>query len=62
MQLVGTDGAQPGDLGIPVVGEEAKIARAVVAEAGEELGRGEHKAGVEEPAVNGTEPIDDRDG
>ncbi|KFY90785.1 hypothetical protein V500_04955 [Pseudogymnoascus sp. VKM F-4518 (FW-2643)] len=52
MQLVGLDGAQPEDLGVPVVGEEAEVAGAVVAEAGEELGGGEHEAGVEEPALN----------
>lgn len=59
---MGADGAQPDDLGIPVVGEEAKVTRALVTETGEELGGGEHKAGVEEPAVDEAEPIDDDDG
>ncbi|KFY46788.1 hypothetical protein V495_02253 [Pseudogymnoascus sp. VKM F-4514 (FW-929)] len=53
VQLVGADGAQPDDLRVPVVGEEAEVAGAVVAEAREELGGGEHEARVEEPAVDG---------
>ncbi|KFZ14318.1 hypothetical protein V501_03305 [Pseudogymnoascus sp. VKM F-4519 (FW-2642)] len=62
VQLVALDGFQPLDLGIPVVGEETNVAGTVVAEAGEELGGGKHEAGVEEPAVEGAEAIDDGDG
>ncbi|KFX99320.1 hypothetical protein V490_01838 [Pseudogymnoascus sp. VKM F-3557] len=62
VQLVGADSAQPDDLRVPVVGEEAEVAGAVVAEAGEELGGGEHEARVEEPAVDGAEAVDDGDG
>ncbi|KFY71044.1 hypothetical protein V499_08753 [Pseudogymnoascus sp. VKM F-103] len=62
VQLVALDGLQPLDLGIPVVGKETNVAGTVVSETGEELGGGKHEAGVEEPAVERAEAIDDGDG
>ncbi|KFY07217.1 hypothetical protein V492_07350 [Pseudogymnoascus sp. VKM F-4246] len=61
-ELVSADGAKPDDLGVPVVGEEANVARAVVSETGVKLCGGEHEAGIEKPTVGEAEAIYDGDG
>lgn len=61
MQLLALAGIIPLDLRVPVVGQEANVGRAVVADAADELGGREHETRVKEPSVRKAEAVNNVD-